>query len=246
MILYGITHIAWYSLNIVLIPLLLSVSAAARDRQGPPYRCTAGIHLPGRTPPSPSPPYRCDTGGHVQGRTPPSHSPPYSIEQKEVSNKIPYLVSRKVTNKEAHTKYGNIAGQGKPIRICYWNKASSFLSNKKDDIAEIINTHKPLVLGLGEAQFKQGQNIEEVQQPGYTLHMDSCQDSPGVSRCAVYTHNSLVVKRQDDLENKEIATVWLQLGLPNQKGILVMCGLPGRPDSGSVAAQRERWGKLIS
>ena len=160
-------------------------------------------------------------------------------------------MSRKVTNREAHTKYGNQAGRGKPITVCYWNKGSSFLSNKKDDIAEIINTHKPLVLGLGEAQFKQGQNIEEVQQPGYTLHLDSCQESLGVSRCAVYTHNSLVVKRRDDLENKEIATVWLQLGLPNQKGILVMCGyrqwrLPGRPDSGSVTAQRERWGKLIS
>ena len=104
---------------------------------------------------------------------------------------------------------------------------------------------------MGEAQFKQGQNIEEVPQQGYTLHLDSCQEILGVSRCGVYTHNSLVVKRRDDLEDKGIATVWLQLGLPNQKGILVICRyhqwrLPGQPDSGSVTAQRVRWGKIIN
>ena len=70
-------YIAWYSLNIVLTPLLLSVSAAARDRGGPPYRCTAGVHLPGRTPPSPSPPYRTPPLPSPPYRTPPSPSPPY-------------------------------------------------------------------------------------------------------------------------------------------------------------------------
>ena len=127
-------YIAWYSLNIALAPLLLPVTAAARNRGGPPYRCTSGVHVPGRTPPSPSSPYSpassppsshpscIDTGVHVPGRTTPSPSHPPSIEQKEVSNAIPYLLSRKVTNREAHTKYGNQAGRGKPITVCYWNK----------------------------------------------------------------------------------------------------------------------------
>ena len=57
------------------------------------------------------------------------------------------------------------------------------------------------------------------------------------------------------MEDKGIATVWLQLGLPGQKGILLMCGyrqwrLPGQLDggsaSGTVPAQRERWSKLLS
>ena len=131
----------------------------------------------------------------------------------------------------------------------------SFLKNKHEDISEIINTHKPLVLGLGEAQFKKDQLLEEVQQPGFTLHMDSCQSSLGVTRCAVYTHNSSSVKRRDDLEDEGIATVWLQLGLPGQKGILLMCGyrqwrLPGQVDGGAaivtVPAQRVRWNKILS
>ena len=105
------------------------------------------------------------------------------------------------------------------------------------------------------AQFKSDHVLADVQQPGYTLHWDSCQASLGISRCAVYTHDSLVVKRRNDLETEGIATVWLQLGLPNQKGILVMCGyrqwrLPDQADGGAasstVPAQRQRWGHILS
>ena len=112
-----------------------------------------------------------------------------------------------------------------------------------------------MVLGIGEAQFKTNNDLADVQQPGFTLHLDSCQASLGVSRCAVYTHNSLVVKRRDDLENDGIATVWLQLGLPGQKGILIICGyrqwrLPNRVDKGvasfQIPSQRQRWGHILS
>ena len=81
-----------------------------------------------------------------------------------------------------------------------------------------------------------------------------CQTSLGVSGCGVYIHNSLVVKIQDDLETEGLATVWLQLGLPHQKAILVMCGyrqwrLPDQSDGGaassSVPAQRERWRGIL-
>ena len=252
-------YIAWYSLNIALAPLLLPVTATARSREVPPYRCAAGVHVQGRTPPSPSPPYSLppsgDQSSHAEERSPPYPSPQSRIEQQKVSNKILYILSSKVTNSAAHAENGNQSSRGKPITVCYWNKGSSFLSNKQDDIADIINTHKPLVLGLGEAQFKKDHSLAEVQQPGFTLHLDACQDLLGVSRCAVYTHNSLVVKRRNDLEDKGIATVWLQLGLPNQKGILMMCGyrqwrLPGQPDggsaSGSVPAQRERWARILT
>ena len=146
------------------------------------------------------------------------------IEQKRFSFRYPYIIATKVQNKEVHTKNGNPAHRGKPICICYWNKGSLYLINKREDIKEIINTHKPLVLGLGEAQFKSDHDLAEVQQPGFTLHLDSSQASLGVSRCAVYTHESLAVKRRHDLETEGIYTVWLQLGLPHQKEILVMCG----------------------
>ena len=147
------------------------------------------------------------TGGATSLSPSPRINQSLEIEQQQVSFKLPFMLSSKIKNKKVHTVEGNQARRGKPITIYYWNKGSSFLKNKQGDISEIINTHKPLVLGLGEAQFKKDQLLEEVQQPGFTLHMDSCQSSLGVTRCAVYTHNSLSVKRRDDLEDEGIATV---------------------------------------
>ena len=48
------------------------------------------------------------------------------IEHKKLSFIYPYLKATKVQNKEVHTKNGNLA-----ICICYWNKGSSYLINKK-------------------------------------------------------------------------------------------------------------------
>ena len=131
--------------------------------------------------------------------------------------------------------------KGKPITISFWNKELSLLANKQGDIIEVIQKYKPLVLGIGWTQLKTNNNLADVQQPGFTLHLDSCQASLGVSWCAVYSRNSMVVKRLEDLENGGIATVWLQLGIPGQKGIVIMCGycqwrLPNQVDKGAASS----------
>ena len=103
--------------------------------------------------------------GSTTALTPPSLRQKFSIqpahtnrnqvkEQKQLSFRYPYLIATKVLNKEIHTKNGNHANRGKPICICYWNKGSSFLINKEEDIKEVINTHKPLVLDSGKLSLK--------------------------------------------------------------------------------------------
>ena len=140
--------------------------------------------------------------------------------------------------------------KGKPITISFWNKELSLLANKQGDIIEVIQKYKPLVLGIGWTELKTNNNLADVQQPGFTLHLVSCQASLWVSWCAVYSRNSMVVKRREDLENGGIAALWLQLGIPGQKGILIMCGycqwrLPNQIDKGAasslVPANRQRW-----
>ena len=65
---------------------------------------------------------------------------------------------------------------------------------------------------------------------------------------AVCTPNTLRVKRREDLEDDTVAAIWLECGLPNQKGIIVCVGyrqwgLLGQPDntSATVNAQLDRW-----
>lgn len=48
---------------------------------------------------------------------------------------------------------------GKGIKCIYWNKGPSFLTNKQLDIDSIISTHKPHMLGLGEANFRHDHDL---------------------------------------------------------------------------------------
>ena len=107
-------------------------------------------------------------------------------------------------------------------------------------------------MGIGEAQYKETHDIAKVQQPEYSLHLGPCLESLGVSRVAVYTHNSLMVVRRRDLEDTREPVVCLQLGLPNQKKILLLCGyrqwkIPGtgQENSRSIRAQEERWNRML-
>ena len=129
------------------------------------------------------------------------------------------------------------------------------LSNKQMDIGTIIADHHPHVLGLGEANHRHDQDIEAVQIPGYNLHLDSGVDNMdvgGMARVAVYTHSSLRVNRRHDLEDDKIPAVWLECGLPRQKGILICMGyrqwrLLGQEDnsSASTAEQFSRWSTFL-
>ena len=136
--------------------------------------------------------------------------------------------------------------------VCaYWNKGPSFLTRNQLDIETIISTHKPHILGLGEANIRYDHDIAEVQQAGYTLHIDSSINNPslGMARVAVYTSNILRVKRRVDLEDDTVAAVWLECGLPNQKGLNIcsgyrqwgLLGQQNNTNSRTVEEQLARW-----
>ena len=162
----------------------------------------------------------------------------------------PVLITNTDRNKLAHTTNGNRGQRGKGINCVYWNKGPSFLCNKQLDIETIVERHKPHVLGLGEANFRHDHDLEDVQLPGYTLHLDSSVNNPnlGMARVAVYTHNALRVKRRPDLEDDSIAAIWLECGLPNQQGVIICVGyrqwrLVGQTDNTSASVQEQfaRW-----
>ena len=163
-----------------------------------------------------------------------------------------YLSSAK-KNQLIHAINGNKSKAGRSITCLYWNKGPSLLINKHQDLETIIADHHPHILGLGEANYNQGQDIEAVQFPGYTLHLDSGLEQQGMARVAVYTHTSLRVNRRRDLEDPDTAYIWLECGLPGQRGFLICVGyrqwrLLGQGDnmSASVPEQLKRWEKFIA
>ena len=158
-------------------------------------------------------------------------------------------------NKLAHILNGNRNQRGKGITCAYWNKGPSLLKNKQLDIKTLLEDHKPHILGLGEANFKYGHDIEDVAIEGYNLHLDSAlgnSELGSTARVAVYTHELLRVKRRHDLEDDKVAAIWLECGLPHQKGVLVCMGyrqwrLLGQADdrSASVTEQLARWSTFV-
>ena len=122
------------------------------------------------------------------------------------------------------------------------------------DIETIVQAHKPHILGLGEANLHHNHDVEDVQLPGYTLHVDSSINNPnlGIARVVAYTHDILRVKRREDLEDDTIAAIWLECGLPHQTSFLVCIGyrqwrLLGQLDSNSasIPAQLARWNLFL-
>ena len=165
-------------------------------------------------------------------------------------------MTRAQINRLVHIMQGNRGQRGRGITCLYWNKGPSLLTNKQADIQSIIADHKPHILGLGEANFKHGQDLDDVAVQGYNLHLGQGVDNGhagSTARVAVYTHTALRVKRRSDLEDKRVATIWLECGLPQQRGVLVCVGyrqwqLLGQAgnSSATVAAQLDRWKVFLS
>jgi hypothetical protein len=153
-----------------------------------------------------------------------------------------------MSNFYARYTYGNRQARG--IKIAHLNKGPGHLANKINDIENVISGLHPHILGISEANLFQCHDIQDVQIPNYNLHTCPTLSNPdlGYSRVVVYIHNSIVCKPRPDLMNNDYSSVWMQVGLPRQKQILVCQTYrewqllhQTSKDSNTVAAQLERW-----
>jgi hypothetical protein len=129
------------------------------------------------------------------------------------------------------------------------------MSRKITDIKMLVSQNQPHIFGLAEANVLPGHDLTELQIPNYTLHLASSLTcpTPSPARVAVYTHQSITVKRRPDLEENDLQLVTLEAGLPGKTKSLYMVAyrqwqLPGQQDrtSGTLAAQTERWDRLLA
>ena len=84
----------------------------------------------------------------------------------------------------------------------------------------MIDTFRPHLLGMSEANFWKNRDIEDIQIENYNVKSI---ENPNyqVSRVFVYTHKDLSVKICHDLMNDTFSSIWLEVGLKHQKKILV-------------------------
>jgi hypothetical protein len=156
------------------------------------------------------------------------------------------------TNLDNHfSKYTNGNRKSNGIRIYHFNKGSSFLANGMHEIENIIIKHRPHLLGISESNFFRGHDYDNVQIENYKFITAKTLENEDlkVSRVCVYLHNSMVGKIREDLMDENFSSIWLEVGLPQKRKILVgnayrEWGFMRQVDpsvSRDLAAQKERW-----
>ena len=173
---------------------------------------------------------------------------------KGIQNSVCLTISISIEdfNFLARYKYGNRNGSG--LKLCHWNKGSSFLENSMTEIEQIVAEYKPHILGISESNFYSYQNLEDVQINDYKLYLaDTLNNAElNISRVAVYVHKDIVVKVRHDLMTDSFSSIWLEVGLRRQKNFLV-CNIyrewqhvnQVNQDSGSIVAQLARWESFL-
>ena len=149
-----------------------------------------------------------------------------------------------------HARYTNGNRQARGIKIAHLNKGPGHLATKINDIENVISGLHPHILGVSEANLFHHQDLQKVQIADYNLLTYPTLSNPDLnySRIVTYVHKSIVCKTRPDLMSNNYTSIWIQVGLPRQKQILVCqtyreWQLLHQPDhtSKNIPAQLQRW-----
>ena len=121
----------------------------------------------------------------------------------------------------ARYKYGNKSKNG--LKLSHINMGGGYLLNRMNEVESVISEEKPHVLGISEASIHSEHDLKDLKIDNYTLQHSLTLQNPSlnVSRVCVLVHDSVVSKIRYDLMNDVFSSVWIELGFPRQKKILL-------------------------
>ena len=131
---------------------------------------------------------------------------------------------RKKANRMQKRTHGN--RKNRELKVMSWNSGHSYLVNQINDVKWLLQEKQPHVLFVSESNLRRSHDRSLVEIDGYNLHPSCMINSPEkeVSRIVAYVKDSIIVKRRDDLENENISAIWMEVGLPRERKVLV-CGV---------------------
>ena len=133
----------------------------------------------------------------------------------------PNIIRLNISNFYARYTYGNRSSRG--IKLSHWNGGSAFLENKMTEIENVIGNHHPHLFGISEANLHKSHNLDNCKIDDYELITCKTINNSNLqmSRVVVYKHSSLVAKVREDLMSDKFSSIWMEVGLPKTKKILV-------------------------
>ena len=157
-----------------------------------------------------------------------------------------------LSNLTAHMCYGNRGKSGKALVLAAWNSGNAYLENKLNEIENVIESVKPHLLVVSEANLRQCVDQTTVQIAGYeliTAETITNRQIKNISRVIIYKHESVTAKVRLDLMSNTVDSIWLELGFKQHKKLLVgglylvWQNMGQGPDKFSLSpeAQLDRW-----
>ena len=146
-----------------------------------------------------------------------SNSKVVDVPTKATSNRS-FVVDH---NFLARYTFGNKQRTG--LKLAHINMGNGYLSNKLPELELIISEVKPHVIGISESRIEKGHDLTEIALENYSFYMSNTYENINlnVSRLCVFVHNSVTTKVRHDLMSDSFSSIWLELGLRNQKKILL-------------------------
>lgn len=118
----------------------------------------------------------------------------------------------------------------KGLKVCHQNIRS--LLPKIDQVRVLLESHKGIsILGITESHLSNNVCDTEIAIDGYKLYRKDRQNKRRGDGVLVYSADSLLALRREDLEKPDLETIWVELIQPHCKGILL--GTFYRPPDGS-------------
>ena len=159
-------------------------------------------------------------------------------------------------NRAQHSKMGNRAsGKNRGYNLIHWNKGSAFFQTKFNEIAHTIDTLKPHIFSISEANLDINFDTSTFNLSDYKIEYTLMAQTTKMSRQILLIKNDVQYTRRHDLEDDDTCTIWVEICMPNKKHFLVMGGYrqwqlprshPQHLGSDSVVQQYNRFQKILT
>jgi hypothetical protein len=211
------------AIMVVFAISFITLFTVAVNQAGPPHGSTRPLTCP----PAPA----CDPSAW------PAYwlgEPEYSAFQQfnQESSSIIFIAanyfarSPRILDVNFNARYVNGNRRRNGIKMGHIKLGSGYWVNNMNHIETIMGGYKPHILGVSESSFKAQHDRNDALLEDYSTFFSKTLENENlnVSRVAVFTHKDLVVKERLDLMSDSFSSIWLEVGLPRQKKILV-CNL---------------------
>ena len=128
-----------------------------------------------------------------------------------------WSVTNTVKNKMTKIVNGNIKST---IKITHWNPGSRHWVRKSVEIQQVLDTRRPDIMIISEANIFKEDDDYKLWTPGYTMIRMKSLQTLGVSRLAVLIKEGMQVKVMEEWMDPNIASAWLKI-IKNGKKMFV-------------------------